>query len=106
MINHSTLKPQEFPMIKELATEFKGELVRRIGLDCDRTEFKDGAVYFYFDSLEKWTTIFEGRVGVREAVAAAKSMGILHYVFVQCDGREYATNWKHWIPKNRSRRGR
>lgn len=89
-----------------MMTSITAEIARRINFDCDRVRTEGDTIYFYFDSPEKWQTIFIGMVGVYDAVVRAMMLGFDNYVFVEHDGEECRTTRHFWTFKTEPRRQR
>ena len=91
---------------------FSNELARRINLRCDRLNSQGQTIVFYFDTPNSWKTIFQGMIGIADAVTQAFNLGFTQFVFVRYDGDEYATDAAFWKlapsqpAKRRARRAR
>ena len=83
------------------------ELIRqRINLECDLIEWSGDTINFHFDTEEKWERVFNGMLGLYDAVFKAFSLGFTTYVFVKYDGVQTVTNQNFWIPKQTRRTNR
>lgn len=76
-------------------------LLIKIGLGCDQILQEDRTIYFYFDCPQKWNTIFNSAIGVKNAVIQAFMMGFTEFVFVKPNREEIKTNIAFWLPKGR-----